>query len=330
MSAWAAIASGLRRVRRSWGLGIVVLATNLAAAALLAAPLLATLRAELEERPAAAALRDGFDYAWWSHRADTRTGPSASLGPDLLGAGFAFKNVDLLLKGQLPAALFARRDADGARPVLLDPLLLGLGIAYMAVQSFLAGGILAVLRQEQGRWTMRALLHGAGFYFGRFARIAALLLLAMAALFALYWPVAEWADTRAREAVSERTAVAWLFGRHALLLAALGFLHVVGTTARVVTVVEERRSAVLAVLSALAFLFGNLGAATAVAAAMAALSLGALVLWLAFDGAWAAAGYASLGLTVLLMQALVLARIWLRLALAGALLDLYRSRTVAR
>jgi hypothetical protein len=328
VSARAALASGLARVRRSWGLGVVVLVTNVAAALLLAAPLLATLRAELRERPAAGTMRHGFDYQWWSHRADTTHRLGATLGPDLLGSGFAFKNVDLLLKGQVPAALFAQRDEEGKRTVLLHPLLLGLGVAYMALQAFLAGGILAVLRQTQGRWTMRALLHGSGFYFGRFARIALLMLLVLAVVFALYGPFARWADAQAREAVSERTATAWALGRHLLLLITLLLVHLVGTCARVITVLEERQSAVLAVLSALAFTAANAGAAAVLAAAAAALSVGALLLWLLFDHAWNATGYASLAVTLAAMQALVLARIWIRLALAGSLLDLYRGRTI--
>ena len=70
------------------------------------------------------------------------------------------------------------RDPDGKRPLQLDPLLLTIAAAYMLVQVFLAGGVLSVLRQAQGRWTVRGLLHGAGFYFGRFLRVWVLMMLA--------------------------------------------------------------------------------------------------------------------------------------------------------
>jgi hypothetical protein len=323
-AAAAAIAGGLRRVRRSWGLCVFLLGFNLATALLLAVPLAGTLAREFHERPSGPAMVRGFDYPWWSHWSDTRSGWHATLGPDLLGKGFALKNLDLLLKGQLPAGVFALTGADGQRAPLLDPLLLAIAAGYMLAQVFLSGGVLSVLRQGQGRWTVRGLLHGAGFYFGRFLRVWLLMMIAAAVLFALYGPAARWADEQAREAVSEATAEAWLIGRHAALLLALVFLHLVGTYARVITVLEERSSALLAVLSGLAFALRHLLSTVAVAAGLAALFVLALGLWQVFDLAWTATGYRTQVLTLLAMQAAVLARIGLRVALAGALMDLYR------
>ena len=327
MTATGAVVSGLRRTFRSWGLGVVLLAANLGVAALLAIPLAATLRADFHERPSATAMTQGFDYGWWSRWSDTRTGLAASLSPDVLGAGLGLKNLDLLLKGQIPGALFAVRDAEDKRRVLLDPIILAGGVAFLATNLFLSGGVFSVLRQVQGRWTMRALLHGAGFHLGRFARIALLMLAAVAVVFALNVPFARWADAQARESVSEVTAHVWLFGRHALLLAALVLVHLVGTYARAITVLEERTSAVLAVLSAFAFAFAHPLGTAGIAAAMAALFLAAYAAWQAFDGAWATTGYATLAVTLLVMQAFVLLRILLRVALAAALMDFYRART---
>jgi hypothetical protein len=325
-TAAGAIAEGLRRTGRSWGLGVLLLGVNLGTALLLAIPLAGTLAADFHERPSGTAMAHGFDFAWWSQWSDTRAGYQKSLGPDLLGAGFAFKNLDLLLGGQLPAGLFAGRDSDGKRALRVDPLLLAVAAAYMLVQVFLAGGVLSVLRQAGGSWTVRGALHGAGFYFGRFLRVWALLLLVAAGLFALYAPLASWADVQAREAVSGATADAWLFGRHAVLLLAILFLHVVGTCARVIIVLEERSSAALAVLSGLAFALTHLLRTMAVAVAMAVLGGVALALWLWFDQAWPTTGFRTQIVTLFAMQALVLARILLRIALAGALMDLYRRR----
>ena len=327
-SATRAIVSGLRGARRSWGLGVFLLALNLATALLLAIPLAATLSRELHARPAATSMAHGFDFPWWGQWAESGPGWQKSLGPDLLGAGFAFKNLDLLLKGQLPAGLFAVRDPEGARALLVDPLLLTIAAAYMLVQVFLAGGVLSVLRQVQGRWTVRGLLHGAGFYCGRFLRVWALMMITAGILFTLYEPIARWADAQAREAVSESTAAGWLLGHHAAMLLALVFLHVVGTYARVIIVLEERSSATLAVLSGFAFAVSRLASTIVITAALGALGLAALWMWQAFDQAWMTTGFRSQILTLLMMQALVLARILLRVAFAGALMDLYRRDAV--
>ncbi len=326
-TAWLAIGGGLGRVRRSWGLCVFLLGVNLATALILAAPLAATLAKDFHERPSGTSMMRGFDYPWWSQWSDTRAGWQATLGPDLLGKGFGLKNLDLLLKGQLPAGLFAVPDDEGKRKLMLDPLLLGIAAAYMLAQVFLSGGVLSVLRQAQGRWTVRGMLHASGFYFGRFVRVWILMMLAAAILFAAYGPLARWADGQAREAVSEAAAAAWLLGRHAVLLLALIFLHVLGTYARVIIVLEERSSAALAVLSGLAFALTHLLATVAVAGAMAILFVLALNLWQAFDQAWTTLGFRTQLVTLLAMQALVFARIALRVALAGALMDLCRRHT---
>lgn len=326
-AAAAAIAEGLRRTGRSWGLGVLLLGFNLGTALVLALPLAGTLSRDFHERPAGASMTNGFDFPWWSHWSDTGSGWQKSLGPDLLGPGFAFKNLDLLLGGQLPAGLFALRDAEGTRALRVDPLLLAVAAAYMLAQVFLSGGVLTVLRQAGGSWTVRGVVHGGGFYFGRFLRVWVLMILAMAMLFALYAPLAGWADRQAREAVSETTADAWLFGRHAVLLLAILLLHALGTYARVIIVLEERSSAALAVLSALAFAVTRLPATIVVVCALAILGGLALALWQAFDQAWATTGFRTQIVTFVAMQALVLWCILLRVGLAGALMDLYRRHS---
>ena len=77
-------------------------------------------------------------------------------------------------------------------------------------------------------------------------------------------------------------------------------------------------------LSGLAFALTHLLATVAIAGAMAILFVLALGLWQVFDQAWTTIGYRTQLVTLLAMQALVLARIVLRVALAGALMDLYR------
>ena len=168
----------------------------------------------------------GFDFDWWAEWSDGPRGPSSALSPDLLGTGFAFRNLELLLKGWLPAGLFAR---DGRAS--LDPTILGLGALYLLLQVFLTGGLLGVFRAPRGGWTVRGLVHGSGFYFGRILRVSLLALAAAGVVFAANAPFARWVDGLAREAVSERTAIALALGRHALLLLALVLVHMVSSYA---------------------------------------------------------------------------------------------------
>jgi hypothetical protein len=325
-----ALSQGFRRLAGSAGLVPLLLLVNLAGAALLAVPLARTLENDLEHKDAARGMMNGFDFPWWSQWSDAQHGWTASFAPDTFGVGFAFKNVDLLLRGYLPAGLFVARDHgegdEGRRDEApgVDPVILALGATYLVLQTFLAGGVLATLRGRQGRWTMRGLLHGSGFYFGRFLRLGALVLLLDFVLFGLNAPLARWADHHARAAVSESTAHVWLLGRHAVLLLALLWVNMVSGYAKAVIVLEERSSAVLALLSAFAFALARPLRTFGHYLALAALGVALLALWSVLDGLWATSGYGTQLLTFLLAQALLAGRIALRLALWAGQLALLR------
>jgi hypothetical protein len=320
---------GFSRLRRSFGLVFVVLVVNLGLAAIAAIPLASLLEGDLENREAAASNLYGFDAGWWGAWHDRQSGVARDFSPEIFGAGFAFRNLELLLKGHLPAGLFAAAEESPGTPPgetspAVAPVVLGLGLLYLVLQTFLAGGLLGVFRAERGGFTLRGLLHGSGFYFGRLFRVALVALGLAALVFALNAPFARWADHHAREAVSESTALAWAFGRHLLLLAALLLVHLLSSYAKVIVVVEERASALLAWVSAVGFclrrapqVLGHYGAI---------LALGLTLLWLfaRVDGSWDTTGYKTQLLTFVFLQAIVVARIALRLALLAGQTALFR------
>lgn len=323
LSMTRAFKDGFAAVGRNWGLALLLLAVNVGLAALLAVPLFGVLAEDLHERPAAERVRDGFDFTWWERFHDSRKGFTEAYGPEIEGAGFAFRNLDLLLRGHLPARLFDRGEKGGADT--LDPLILGVGVLYLVVTLFLSGGVLSVLRRPQGGWKLRGLIHASGFYFGRLFRLALLTLALYGLVFALNAPLARWADFQGREALSETGALAWAFGRRALLLLALAAVFVLSSYAKAVIVLEERASALLALVSALGFglrrFFAVAGHALLCFLALLALT----VAWSAFDAHWATTGYATQLVTLVGMQLFMGARIAVRLAFLGGALALYRG-----
>jgi hypothetical protein len=323
-----ALRDGFRGLGRSWGLPLLLLAVNLLTAAVLAVPLAGQMEQALSKSESSRRMLYGFDFAWWSHWNDTRGGYATGFAPDIFGLGFAFKNADLLLKGYLPLGLFVSAPPDSDEAPLVDPVVLAVGAAYLLLHIFLSGGVLSVLRGTQGAWTTRGLLHGAGFYFGRFFRIGVLSLLLIAFVFAVNVPLTRLAEHLGRESVSERTGMAWLIGRHALLLAALLCVHLVSSYARVITVLEERSSALLAVVSALAFCLRHLLRTVGQYALVALAGVVVLGLWYALDSVWVTTGYKTQVVTLLLAQTLMLSRIALRLGLSASQIALYRRLAV--
>ena len=316
-----ALVQGWRLLRRSFGLAVLLLVVNLGLALLLAVPLAGVLRRDLHQMQASQNMMYGFDYPWWSQWSDAQSGWTTSFGPEIFGVGFVFRNLDLLLKGALPVNLFGAR-GDAGPP--LDPVILGVGLIYLLVQTYLAGGILSTLRGVQGSWTVRGLLHGSGFYSGRLLRVALVALFGAWLVFRLDAPLARWVDARARESVSESAAMTWLLGRHALLLLALLFVNLVSGYAKAIVVLEERSSAILAFLSALSFCGRNLARAFGHYLAVALLGVALVAVWRLVDGAYATTGYKTQLVTLLFFEAFVLARLSLRLMLMGGQLALYR------
>jgi hypothetical protein len=320
------VVGGLRLVFRSWGLVLVLLVVNLAAASLLTVPLFDLIRADLKDRDAASTMMYGFDHAWWSRWSGSQKGFTASFGPEIFGSGFALKNWDLALHGELPAPIFPSPSSDEEAEGL-GGLIVGVGLLYLLLQTFLAGGILAVYRAPQGSWTVRGVLHGSGFYFGRFFRIALIALLADGLLFTFNRPLAEFVQRRAMEATSERTALAAVFLRQAFLVLLLLFVNMVSCYAKVITVLEERTSAVLAFLSALAFCFRHVFRTVGHYALILLLGFLALFLWSSLDSSLAVTGYKTQLVALLLGEALIASRLALRLGLLGGQMEIYRRST---
>jgi hypothetical protein len=323
------VRDGFRIANRSRGLAVLLWALNIGLAAGLALPLAGILERALHGTGAAEGMMYGFDYPWWSAWSDERNDFARTFAPEIFGVGFAFRNVELLLKGSLPAALYARRergsDSSAAPPgPELDPVILATGVVYLLAQTFLAGGLIGVFRAPQGHWTARGLLHGSGFYFGRFLRLLALSLLALWAVFRLDASLAPFADRRALESVSESGALAWSLGRHGLLLVTILFLHMVASYAKVIVVLEERSSAVLAYLSALGFGVRHLLRAFGHYLAFVLVAVALLAAWNALDARWYAVGYRTQVVTLALAQAFVVGRIFVRLSLLAGQVALYR------
>jgi len=323
---------GTNAVRRNWGLVLLLLLPSLLLGRLMAGPLRETLERDLRNKGASVSMMNGFDYDWWKEWSEDQKGWTGSFGPDIFGTGFAFKNLDQLLKGVLPLRLFhveapspAPEERDD-RPPTLDGVILGVAFVYWLVHLFLTGGLLGVFRSPSGGWTVRGLLHGSGFYFGRMARVSLMAHLATAVLFLLNRPLASWADERAREAVSESAALAWLFGRYALLLLGILFVHALSSFAKVAIVLEERSSAVLAFLTSLGFTLGNLGRVAGQYLVVGLSGVVGLALWSAFDARWVTTGYKSQLVTLVLFQVLILLRIGLRLVLTASQVAIYRAR----
>jgi hypothetical protein len=241
-----ALADGVRRVNRAPVILLGVWILTLAVSVPLGLGMRALLEQHLGDSLAAQGALDGVNYTWWQEFTDQAAGLGVTFRPTIIGFGAVLDNLSAFLDDQ-------------RRPVVI----VGAATAYIVFWIFLAGGIID--RYARNRPT-RA--HGffavSGVFFFRFLRLAAVMWFAYAALFG---PIHRWLFGDAvygrlvRDLTVERTAFLIrlsLYVAFGLLLAAC---NLVFDYAKVRAVVEDRRSMLGAIRSAIGFIRRNGGAA---------------------------------------------------------------------
>ncbi|HSC25844.1 MAG TPA: hypothetical protein VLD67_01140 [Vicinamibacterales bacterium] len=244
MRAAAALREGLRRVNRA----PVVFAGMFAATLLVALPLSfvvrGTIAADLGDSLAAETAASGTNYDWWQEFSARASGLGTTFVPSIIGFGAVLDNLGNLLD-----------NAPMGAPVA------GAIAVWMVVWSFLSGGVLD--RYARGRPTRAAGFFGAcGAHFWRFLRLG---VVAFATYYVLFgwvhgWLFDELYERLTRNLTVERTAFAIRLGCYLLFGALLVAVNLVLDYARARIVVEDRRSALGALVAAGRFVRRHPGA----------------------------------------------------------------------
>ena len=313
-----AFAAGLRRAGRAWRLVLLLWAVNLAVALPFAAAVAGEIRGSLGHSRVHRDLLAGFDAGWHGELQAEAGALGKTFGPELLGAGAFFENLERWWGGGLLAA---------------PPALVAAGLLYAAVWAFLLGGVLERLVRPGGGPVGSGDRPGAAGFFAacgrhafRFLRLALL-----AAVF--YWLIYRLAragfgalEDATRDVTSERTVLLWVLAGAALTVLLLALVRVVFDYAKIAVVARGRRSALAAAWAGARFVaarpFATLGLYAAFALA-GALLLALYALLPPFTGV---ATWPTVVLAALVGQLALAAKLALRLALLGAETSLFTAR----
>lgn len=281
MSATAsgAFRDGIRRVNAAPLVLAGVVLLTLIVALPLSIALRGMLAAHLGPSAAADAALEGANREWWQEFSAQASGLGLTFTPSIVGFAAVLENTSAI--------------ADN-RP--MAPMVAAATVAWLALWSFLSGGILD--RYARQRATRSAGFFAAcGTHFWRFVRLGIVVWLVYLALFGLVhgW-IFDTAYARlTRDLSVERTAFALRLAGYLLFGAVLATAALLFDFARVRIVVEDRRSALAAITASGRFVTRhwrrvgglfllNLAAWLALAALYAALSPGApgtdIHLWL--------------------------------------------------
>ncbi len=237
----SAFRAGIGLVNRSPLLLIGMFLVTLLIALPLSLALRGMLSAHLGRSLAADAAAASANYEWWQEFSTSASGLGTTFAPTIIGFGAVLDNLGGLMDNRPLATTIA-----------------GATIAWMIVWSFLSGGILD--RYARNRPTRTAGFFAAcGTHFWRFLRLAVVGWLVYALLFSVLhgWIFDVGYARLTRDVTVERQAFAIRAAGYLLFGSALVLCSMVFDFARVRIVVEDRRSAIGALVASLRFVRRN-------------------------------------------------------------------------
>jgi hypothetical protein len=191
-------------------------------------------------------LRDGFDIEWYRAFQENREGVAATLSPDHTGVGAFYDNLEALLTGEL---------------LIGSPGLMAAAVVYALIWLCMLGGVI-------DRYANRGVRTGMGRYFGtcgrfsfRFVRLALISGLLYVGVYWLSHRLFDWMKEATEDVYVESPIFYYSVLLWALTGLALTLVHCCFGFAKVVTVIEDRKSVLFAAARAAAFVARHPGKA---------------------------------------------------------------------
>jgi hypothetical protein len=308
MTALSAWRDGMRRVNRAPAVLAGVWLTTLLVGAPLALVLRGMLAQHLGDSLVANTAAVGANYDWMQEFAGQASGVGVTFRPTIIGAGAVLDN----------ASAFAD---NVARPIVI----VGAASAYIALWIFLAGGILDRFARDRATRAF-GFFAAAGGFFPRFLRLAIGQWIVYAALFGWLHPYLfnRLFQRLTHDMAVERDAFTVRLGLYLVFGLIVAACAIVFDYAKVRAVVEDRRSMIGAIGSAVRFVRRN-PAAVPVFALNVLMFVGCLTLY-----ALVAPGARGSGVAVWwafgLGQIYILARLWVKLTFWASETALFQAR----
>jgi hypothetical protein len=291
----SAFRDGIRRVNGApLVLGGMFLVTVLVALPL-ATALRSMLEAHLGESLEAATAAAGTNSGWWQEFSAQASGLGTTFVPSIVGFGAVLDNLNAFLDREP-----------------LPPTIAGVLVGWMVIWSFLVGGVLD--RYARGRLTRaHGFFAACGTHFWRFLRLGVVAAVVYAVLFQWVhgWLFETGYARLIRNMTVERSAFALRLAGYAIFGSLLVLVNLVFDYARIRIVVEDRRSAIGALLAGARFVRREKG--TLLLYLLNALAFLTLVLLYALLAPGAPGSGVSMWLVLGIGELYILARHYLKL-----------------
>jgi hypothetical protein len=204
-------------------------------------------------------------------------------------------------------------------------------IIYMLVNTILAGGIIARIREQESGFSLREYFAGCGTYFFRFFRlflIFVILLIILAPVWAIVLGVLF--DVLTANATSE---VAWFisfFVMVVLFLLPIMIVILIADYAKISTVLSNTHSMLRTAWRAVKFVFRNFITVISLQLLMLLIPIVLFVIYLWLDLSIGMTTVGTIYLMLLLQQSFILTRVWSRVLFFSGEMELFEDLQTAR
>ncbi len=238
MSTIQAIAVGLRRALGSPLILLWLWLLNVAVAAPVTWTVIQSLEEGIGTSRASKALQDGFDMGWYAIYQERAQGAASTFGPTLTGAGAFYDNLERMLTGGLFEGPFVVQAS---------------GVAFALIWLLMLGGVIDSYAERKAR-TGRRFFESSGRFFFRFVRLALLSAGLYAVVYGMSYRLFEWMEEATRDVTVEGTIFLYSMLIWALTVFLVMLVHMAFGYAKIATVVERRRSMLLAAARGFVFI----------------------------------------------------------------------------
>jgi hypothetical protein len=319
---------GFSKVQKTKRMVFFAWVVNVAMALVLALPLLSQLNAYIRESLREDELLRKFDANWYqTWQIDMQASElTRHVDYSILGYAPFLHHTEAVLSGTVIKAVGNFFYALILRFSFTTPdLLVGLTVLYILLSTFLAAAFIGMYAKEYRLSFTEFLMEGAK-YFGRFFRLSLLSLLVYSLLF--LW-LFDWAGDRipvwTANSSSEMTPFIYYLVKNTLVLLVLSVVTLCFDYAKIRVVVEDRISALIALIAGTRFAINNFRETFGLYLLLTLFGLGLLVLYAVVEQQIVQQSFSGVLLAMVVGQLFMLARFWLKASFYASQTALYRQ-----